>query len=74
MDILISDNQFKDVCLKESCVVELISLLNNVNTKKIFRESIDAMLDKHKMYLRPRRRSTDLKCLSFETLGRDSRG
>jgi hypothetical protein len=53
MDILISDNQFKDVCLKESCVVELTSLLNNVNTKKIFRESIDAMLDKHKMYLSP---------------------
>ena len=53
MDILISDNQFYDVCLKESCVVKLTSLLNDVSTKKIFRESIDTMLDRHKKYLSP---------------------
>jgi len=53
MDILISKNQFEDVCLKESCVVELTSLLNDVSTKKIFRKSIDTMLDRHKKYLSP---------------------
>jgi hypothetical protein len=53
MDILISDNQFYDVCLKESCVVKLTSLLNDVSTKKIFRDSVDNMLDRHKKYLSP---------------------
>jgi len=53
MDVLINKSQFGEVCLKESCITELTSLLNNVSTKKIFRKSIDVMLDRHKKYLNP---------------------
>jgi len=53
MDVLINKSQFGEVCLKESCITELTSLLNDVSTKKIFRKSIDVMLDRHKKYLNP---------------------
>lgn len=53
MDVLINKSQFEEVCLKESCITELTSLLNDVITKKIFRKSIDVMLDRHKKYLNP---------------------
>lgn len=44
MDIMITDIQFKSSCLKESCIKEMILLLNKVETKHIFKKPIDMIL------------------------------
>ena len=44
MDVLITGEQFKNNCLKDDCIEGMKSLLNNVNTKHLFRNPVDEML------------------------------
>lgn len=51
MDIVITQEQFNDFCLKKECVIELGNLLNKPDTKKLFRRPIDIALDRHKIFM-----------------------
>jgi len=53
MDVKLTQSQFNEFCLKESCIKELTSLLNNVTTKNIFRKTIDIALENHKQFMDP---------------------
>ena len=51
MEVIITKNQFDELCVSEVCISELKTLLNNVSTKNTFRKPIDAMLERHKISL-----------------------
>ena len=53
MDVIITNSQFKDNCLKQSCIDNFKKKLNAPRTRKTFQGSIDLMLKDVRKVLNP---------------------